>query len=154
MLEHLDWTLKSWDELSLDEFYAISAERIAVFVVEQDCPYQDFDGKDQVSHHFWASNSRGEVLAYLRIVKPGVSYEEVSIGRVLTSNSARGTGLGIALMQKGVEASLKLYGEVDIKISAQQYLIKYYEKFGFAAVGEGYLEDDIPHIAMIRKTRE
>lgn len=153
MLEHLDWTLKSWDELSLDEFYAISAERIAVFVVEQDCPYQDFDGKDQKSHHFWASNKEGEVMAYLRIVKPGVSYDEVSIGRVLTAQSARGAGVGIALMKKGVEATLKLYGEVDIKISAQEYLIKYYEKFGFVAVGEGYLEDDIPHIAMIRKTK-
>ena len=153
MLEHLDWTLKSWDELSLDEFYAISAERIAVFVVEQDCPYQDFDGKDQKSHHFWASNKEGEVMAYLRIVKPGVSYDEVSIGRVLTAQSARGAGVGIALMKKGVEATLKLHGEVDIKISAQEYLIKYYEKFGFVAVGEGYLEDDIPHIAMIRKTK-
>lgn len=153
MMEHLNWTLKSWDELSLEEFYAFSAQRIAVFVVEQDCPYQDFDGKDDVSHHLWASNSNGEVAAYLRIVKPGVSYKEVSIGRVLTAHSARRTGVGLALMEKGVAAVMQLYGAVDIKISAQEYLINYYEKFGFKAVGEGYLEDDIPHIAMIRKAK-
>lgn len=153
MMEHLNWTLKSWDELSLEEFYAFSVQRIAVFVVEQDCPYQDFDGKDDVSHHLWASNSNGEVAAYLRIVKPGVSYKEVSIGRVLTAHSARRTGVGLALMEKGVEAVMQLYGAVDIKISAQEYLINYYEKFGFKAVGEGYLEDDIPHIAMIRKAK-
>ncbi|MDP4953153.1 MAG: GNAT family N-acetyltransferase, partial [Flavobacteriales bacterium] len=87
----------------------------------------------------------------LRIVAPGVSYPQVAIGRVISSSKMRGAGLGIDLMKRGIEAINQQYGDVAIKLSAQQYLIKFYEKFGFQTVGEGYLEDDIPHIAMIRK---
>ena len=148
---HLNWKVKSWAELSLEEFYQIAQLRIDVFVIEQDCPYQDLDGKDQESIHLWAEEEGGEVLAYLRIVAPGVSYPQVAIGRVISSSKMRGAGLGIDLMKRGIEAINQQYGDVAIKLSAQQYLIKFYEKFGFQTVGEGYLEDDIPHIAMIRK---
>ncbi|MDG1159693.1 MAG: GNAT family N-acetyltransferase [Flavobacteriales bacterium] len=151
MSMHLNWKVKTWDELSLEAFYRIAQLRIDVFVIEQDCPYQDLDGKDQQSVHLWAEGEGGEVLAYLRIVAPGVSYPQVAIGRVISSSKMRGTGLGIELMKRGIEAVNQQYGDVAIKLSAQQYLIKFYEKFGFQTVGEGYLEDDIPHIAMIRK---
>lgn len=144
-----NWQLKSWGELSKDEFYKIAALRIEVFVIEQDCPYQDLDGKDQVCFHFWCENEVGEVLAYVRIVPPGVSYVYPAIGRVITSMNHRKEGLGVALMEKSMVETKKLYPNQKIKISAQQYLIKFYQKFGFETTGEGYLEDDIPHIAMI-----
>lgn len=146
-----NWVLKSWQELSKDELYKLLALRVEVFVIEQDCPYQDLDGKDQVSFHFWCENEEGRPLAYVRIVPPGVSYNYPSIGRVITHQDYRKEGLGIQLMEGSIEETMKLYPNQKIKISAQQYLINFYQKFGFETTGEGYLEDDIPHIAMITK---
>ncbi|MGF1564364.1 MAG: GNAT family N-acetyltransferase [Flavobacteriales bacterium] len=143
------WFLDGWEALSLNRWYAVAKLRCAVFVVEQNCPYQDFDGKDQRSHHLWAEDQKGEVHACLRIVAPGVSYEEVSIGRVATSADTRGTGMGKVLMQRGMQAVIQLYGDVPVRISAQHYLVRFYEAFGFKTVGEPYLEDDIPHIEML-----
>jgi len=146
----IQWYHKPFDLLTTQELYALIALRIDVFVVEQNCPYQDADGKDQKSAHVFAVNETGDIVACSRIVAPGVSYAEVSIGRVATSAAVRGKQIGKALMQQSIEAIERDYGLVPIRISAQSYLKRFYESFGFIQVGEEYLEDNIPHIQMLR----
>ena len=123
--------------------------RQQVFIVEQNCPYQDADEKDKESHHL-LGYINDVMVAYLRLVKPGISYEEMSFGRIVTTQSYRGTGLGVALMEEGIKQSITLYGTSKNRISAQSHLIPFYQKFGFEAAGKEYLEDDIPHIEMIK----
>ena len=147
----MDFFCKPFYELSLDELYEIMKIRQEVFVVEQTCPYLDADGKDQKGFHFYGKNEKGEMVAYTRILPSGISYENYpSIGRVLTTEQARGTGAGKELMEASIQALEQLFGFSDIKISAQCYLEKFYQSFGFESIGEPYPEDDIPHIAMIR----
>ena len=142
----LRWHDKAFDELSVAELYAILALRGRVFVVEQNCPYLDPDGADQVSHHVWATNEAGEIVAYLRVVPEGVKFPEVSIGRVITAPEARGTGLGKELMRRGIAAA----GAGPIRIGAQAHLEKFYGDLGFTRASEPYDEDGIPHIEMVR----
>ena len=144
----LTWQIKTWNNLTRDELYAILALRAEVFVVEQNCPYQDVDGKDLKSLHVCGFTPGGELCAYARLVMPGVSYDEWSIGRVVTSPRVRNTGAGRALMQ----TCMQHFADNSIgavRISAQSYLKKFYESFGFVHVSEEYLEDDIPHIEML-----
>lgn len=140
---------KSFAELSLTELYDLMVLRQEVFIVEQDCPYQDADGKDQDSLHVLGYD--GELLvAYTRIVPPGVSYEKyASIGRVVNKQSHRRLGLGKSLMDYSIKLTKVTHPSHPIKISAQEYLTKFYSGLGFKVIGEGYLEDDIPHVAMI-----
>lgn len=145
----LTWCSAEWPELTRDVWYAIAALRLDVFVVEQDCPYQDFDGKDQLSRHVWAVDESQQVLAYARIVAPGVSYAEPSIGRVVTALAARRSGLGKELMNYALGEVARCYGKSPVRISAQSYLIKFYTEFGFRSVGVEYLEDGIPHTEML-----
>jgi len=122
--------------------------RCSVFIIEQNCPYLDPDNKDLNSYHVmgWEGN---DLVAVARIVEPGISYVEVSVGRVATSSAVRGTGTGKVLMTKTMEYISAIFGEVPVRISAQSYLQKYYEAFGFKRTAkEEYLEDDIPHIQM------
>ena len=147
---HVRWYFKNWSALSLAHFHAIEHLRIAVFVVEQDCPYQDLDGKDLQSEHIYALDEQGRCMAYARLVEPGVSYAEPSIGRVATQIESRRTGLGKELMRVAIERQEEKYPSTGCRISAQCYLIPFYESFGFQKVGEEYLEDDIPHIQMFR----
>ena len=142
------WDCKSFNALANEDLYKIFRLRISVFVVEQSCPYQDADGKDLKSLHVMGIQS-GELAAYARIVLPGVSYKEVSIGRVVTSQKARRSGAGKMLMKKTMEYIEKDFGKVPIRIGAQLYLQKFYEGFGFLREGEEYLEDGIPHIIML-----
>lgn len=136
--------------LSLDQLYQIMALRQEVFVVEQDCPYLDADGKDQDSLHVLGCNEAGELLAYTRLVPLGVSYPgHVSIGRVVNSPKVRGQGTGRELMLVSLQFIKEHFGEQPMKISAQCYLQRFYESLGFIAIGASYLEDDIPHIAMV-----
>ena len=152
-LSAMKWELRSWEEITRDELYEMLQLRSEVFIVEQDCPYQDLDDKDQKCLHLWARDECG-MIAHARLVPKGVSYDlYASIGRVVASPKVRGTGVGQELMEKSVAACLQHFPGEDIKISAQQYLIRFYEKFGFRAIGDGYLEDNIPHIAMIRKVK-
>ena len=146
---NLKWVLKKFEELSLDELYAILQLRIEVFVVEQNCPFQDIDNKDQSCYHFMAWDN-DTLCAYTRIVPPGVSYKLPSIGRVVTSPKTRGEGLGRVLMEKSIDETKKLYGETDIKIGAQVYLQKFYTSLGFIQSSDIYLEDGIEHMEMIR----
>jgi ElaA protein len=137
-------------KLSLQELYDSMALRQEVFVVEQDCPYLDADGKDAAGQHLLGYNDTGMLIAYARLLPPGISYPEyASIGRVVTSPAARRTGAGKQLMRESIDWCRRLYGDVPLKISAQVYLIRFYESFGFKQVGAEYLEDDIPHIGMV-----
>lgn len=145
----MNWLAKPFAELTPHELYQVLRLRSEVFVVEQNCVFLDMDNKDAVCQHFMAWNEAGNLLAYTRIVPPGVSYDEPSIGRVVTSPSARGLKIGRELMQRSIELTHQLHGNVPIKIGAQMYLQKFYESLGFVQSSEMYLEDDIPHIEMI-----
>lgn len=143
--------LKKFEALTLLEFYEIMALRQEVFIVEQNCPYLDADGKDPKSWHLMLRNEAGSLVSYARLLPKGVSYSEYcSIGRVVSSPSVRGQGAGVKLMNAAVENTVKLFNNDPIKIGAQSYLIRFYEGFGFVDTGENYLEDGIPHTIMIR----
>lgn len=144
----LNWTYKSFEELSKTELYTILRLRSEVFVVEQDCNYQDVDGKDLKCHHLMAWDV-DNLVAYTRIVPPGVSFAEASIGRVLSNSRYRGIGAGITLMGKSIEKVYETHGKRPIRIGAQLYLKKFYESFGFVKDSDEYLEDEIPHIEMV-----
>ncbi len=152
----INWSCKPYKELTTEELYDIFRLRISVFVVEQNCPYQDADGKDQKSLHVQgrlipgpSPKGEGSLIAYARIVLPCVSYKEISIGRVVTSKEVRRTGAGKLLMEKTMEYIQKEFGKVPIRIGAQAYLQKFYEEFGFVREGDEYLEDGIPHIILL-----
>jgi ElaA protein len=138
-----------FQNLSLQQLYDILQLRSEVFVVEQDCVYQDIDNYDQISTHILAYD-KGLLVAYSRILPPNTYFDKASIGRVITKESHRKLKLGHKLMQESISYIEETYGKQPIKISAQQYLIKFYSKHGFKPKGEGYLEDGIPHIAMYR----
>ena len=146
----MQWFLKTFNELTLDEFHSILKLRIDVFVVEQNCPYPELDNKDQLAYHFFCKNNN-EVIAYTRIFKPGNYYQEAAFGRVVVHQDFRKQKLGKQLIKKTIVESYKLFGNVPIKIGGQTYLKKFYESFGFKQVGEEYLEDGIPHVYMILK---
>jgi ElaA protein len=142
---------KRFEELDLNELYAIMALRQEVFVVEQDCVYQDLDSKDQVALHLFIRESAGDgVLAYARIFSPDVLHEEMAaIGRVVVRKEKRGTGLGKEIMRYGIELCRRKYPRVPIRISAQTYLADFYAALGFRDTGHHYLEDGIPHMEML-----
>lgn len=144
----LRWQWCKLGELSAEQVYAVLAARVAVFVVEQNCPYQDLDGLDGVAEHLivW---SGAEVAGYLRVLGPGTRFADPSIGRIITMKPFRGTGLGRDVVAKGLERTRQRYPGQPVRISAQKYLEKFYRDFGFVAVSEPYLEDDIPHVEML-----
>ena len=140
--------IKHFNELTTMELYSILRARAEIFVVEQDCVYQDLDNKDLNAWHVWFEDEDG-VAAYCRVLDKGVSYEgEGSIGRVITVK--RGTGLGYKVMMEGIRVAEEKFGQTSLRISAQQYAQGFYEKCGFVRVSEPYLEDDIPHVQMVR----
>ncbi len=146
----LSWRHKTFEELSNVELYELIKLRNEVFVVEQDCVYQDADGKDLQSTHLLGYDGN-DLAAYVRIVPEGVSYAGYcSIGRVVVSPNHRRKEYGKAVMEKGIEICKATYKE-QIKISAQCYLEKFYTELGFEVISEQYLEDDIPHYAMLFK---
>ena len=146
----MTWVLKTFDSLTLQELYAILRLRTEVFVIEQNCVFQDMDNKDQQCCHLMGWKD-GQLIAYTRLVPPGVSYKEPSIGRVVTSPVARGNGTGKLLMEKSIEEIIQLYGKTTIKIVAQLYLKKFYESLGFSQTSNKYDEDGIDHIEMNRQ---
>ena len=150
----LHWNCKPFYELNLDELYAMMQLRQEVFVVEQDCAYLDADGLDQKAWHLMGWDDKKQLIAYSRLLPKGLSYSEyAAIGRVVTSNKVRGNGVGKQLMGETIKHIKQIFDTSTIKISAQCYLIRFYESFGFFSIGEEYLEDGIPHIAMIRKEK-
>lgn len=148
-MANTEWSLKKFNELTALEVYEILKLRSEVFVVEQNCVFLDMDDKDQFSYHL-QGRINGELAAVVRILPPGLSYEEPSIGRVVSSPKFRRQGVGIELMQTAIQKTIALHGNVAIKIGAQLYLKKFYESFGFQQCSDSYMEDDIPHIKMIR----
>ena len=144
----MDWKMKRFEELTTTELYEILRVRAEVFVVEQTCIYQDLDEKDKKAYHLFCEEE-GKILAYLRILDKGVSYSEISIGRVLTTENNRKKGLAREMMKKAINFICKDLGEKQIRISGQLYLQVFYESLGFQTVSEMYLEDDIPHVEML-----
>jgi len=142
-------SVKKFNELTVDELHDILQLRSEVFVVEQDCVYQDIDGKDRKALHI-IGKKNNKIVAYTRCFAPGIYFEEAAIGRVVVSAEERKFGFGHDIMKASVKAIQNEYKTEAIKLSAQTYLVKFYEIHGFNAIGEGYLEDGIPHIAMIK----
>lgn len=142
--------VKQFHEFTIDELYDTLQLRSEVFVVEQDCVYQDIDGKDRKALHVIGTDENEKIVAYTRIFDAGDYFDKASIGRVVVSESARAFGYGHTIMKASIAAIDKHFNTKSIKISAQTYLKKFYESHGFAKVGEEYLEDGIPHIGMVR----
>ncbi len=149
----INWQIKTFDELSNDELFEVLRLRQAVFVVEQECAYPDIDATDKVALHllgYLAGEPHAELAVYARLIKPGVTYEYASIGRVVVAPQARGKDYGRALMLRAITEVEQRYPHGPIKIGAQQHLETFYVSLGFERVSEMYLEDDIPHIDMMR----
>ncbi len=145
------WFYKSFQELTATEIYEILALRSEVFVVEQNCVFQDMDGKkDFESIHLFGKTIDNQLVAYTRILPANLAFKYASIGRVANSPKLRGKGIGKLLMEKSIETLYKIFGKVPIEIGAQYYLKSFYESFGFVISSEIYLEDDIEHIEMIK----
>ena len=144
----ITWICKPFDELLVSELYAVLKLRSEVFVVEQNCVFLDADNKDQASFHLmgWEQDV---LIAYTRLVPPGVAYEEASIGRVVTALTARHSGSGRQLMQESIKLCKKMFGNNAIRIGAQLYLKEFYSSLGFVPTGGIYPEDGIEHIQML-----
>ena len=145
----LNIQVKTFDELNTQTLYDVLQLRSEVFVVEQDCVYQDIDGKDQKALHILGYKDQ-KLIAYTRVFKPGLYFNEASIGRVVVVKNQRQFKYGYSIMEASIKAVQDYYKETTIKISAQTYLSKFYKHLGFKAIGEEYLEDGIPHIAMVK----
>ncbi len=146
----MNYNIKKFSELENNELYKILELRCEVFVVEQNCAYNDVDNKDQDAYHLLLEDNK-KIIAGLRILKKGVSYDQISIGRVVVSKTHRGLGIAKEMMLKAIEFIENDLNEKEIKISAQAYLIEFYKSIGFVEVSQVYLEDDIPHIDMLYK---
>ena len=150
----LNWTLSTLDSLRPTQLYELLSLRNAVFVVEQNCVYQDVDGYDLAAHHLLGTqgdSGNTKILACARIIAPGIKYPEASIGRIVTSAEVRGHGEGKRLLHEAIAACETLYPGAGIALSAQQHLEEFYAGFGFITRSEPYLEDDIPHLEMARQ---
>ncbi|SEW05907.1 ElaA protein [Chitinophaga sp. YR573] len=143
------WIVKTFEELTTTELYALLRLRSEVFVVEQTCAFQDMDDTDQLAVHVMGYIDN-ELVAYTRLFGPGIKYEYASIGRVVTSQKVRSSGAGRQLMEYSIAIVEERFGKAPIKIGAQQYLQKFYTSLGFVQSSEMYMEDAIPHIEMIR----
>ncbi len=160
MISKTTWQAKTFTELSLNQLYDLLKLRVDIFVVEQTCFYPDLDGeKDQLDRHPNTLHLLGyqgdKLVGYLRVLPKGQSYpNNISIGRVVIAVNARGCGLGHELMAKGISLCHQYFPSEVIKISAQQHLRAYYHEHGFSQVSDMYLEDGIPHIAMLRDNKQ
>jgi ElaA protein len=145
----LGWQFKSYEALTLTELYAMLQLRTEVFVVEQNCVFQDMDGADDQAMHLLGLQD-DKLLAYARCFNAGIKFKEASIGRVITHASLRGTGAGHALMRQALGSMQMVWGVQPIRIGAQARLEKFYEQHGFKAASAPYIEDGIAHIEMLR----
>ncbi len=145
----LSITTKTFQELTTKELYDLLQLRVDVFCVEQNCVYQDLDGKDEKALHV-IGKKNNKIIAYTRVFKPGDYFKESSIGRVVVSKDERQHKYGYDIMKASIQAVKDYFNETTIKLSAQTYLRKFYNNLGFKEIGEEYLEDGIPHIAMVK----
>ncbi len=144
----MEWKMKKYKDLTIEELYKILKVRNEVFVVEQQCPYQDCDGKDQFSYHLFLEDNK-EIIAYCRIVEKGVSYDNMSIGRVLVIEKYRRKGVARKMLINAIRFIEENLNETTIRISGQLYLKDFYKNLDFKEVTDVYLEDNIPHIEML-----
>lgn len=153
----IEWKLAEFEQLSLEQLYQALSLRQQVFIVEQDCPYNDADGLDQACWHllgYTEVDGKQQLVAYSRIVPAGLKFDLPAIGRVVTSQSVRREGAGKQLMAQSIQSLQTLFGSNACRISAQMYLLDFYQSFGFEEVGASYLEDGIPHVDMVRQHSE
>ncbi|MEH6452029.1 MAG: GNAT family N-acetyltransferase [Psychromonas sp.] len=152
----MKWNNLSFSELSVDQLYDLMKLRVDVFVVEQNCPYNELDEKDRdkQTRHLLAYNDSNHIMAYARILAPGISYPDASIGRVIVAQHARGLGLAHRLMIKAIEVSSTYWPKKNIQIGAQEHLQCFYQQQGFEVASEMYLEDGIPHLDMLLKIKD
>lgn len=150
-MTNIIWKIKSFEDLNTTELYNILKIRQEVFIVEQTCYYLDADGFDEQAIHIWAEQN-GEIIAYCRIFNIGIKYKECSVGRVLTHPNYRQLRLGKKLIRIAIATIENRFSSEEIRISAQDYLLKFYTDLGFIATEKKYLEDDIPHTEMFRST--
>lgn len=147
----MEWNIKYFNDLSPEELYNILKLRSEIFVVEQQCIYLDCDDKDKVSYQLFKKNHEGDIIASVRILPKGVSYNEPSIGRVVVRKDYRRKGIASEMMKIAIDFIKNEFNENAIRISAQLYLLEFYKSVGFLPVSEPYLEDNIPHIEMLHR---
>ncbi|MEW4369360.1 GNAT family N-acetyltransferase [Paenibacillus kandeliae] len=148
----MTWYIKHFNELNTTELYCILKERTDIFVVEQNCPYPEVDGKDIHCYHLFKWEDE-QIVAYARLLPPGIAYTQASIGRVIVKASHRGQGLAGDLFARAIHYIQQQLNETEIKIQAQEYLCTFYGSYGFEPISESYLEDGIPHVDMLLTKR-
>jgi len=148
----ISWKIKTWEQLKTKELYSILKLRSKVFVVEQNCVYQDIDDKDKLAIHVFGF-VEGKIIAYSRLFNKKEYFKETSFGRAVVESANRGKGIGDMLVEKSLLTIKEKYKEQKVKISAQAHLVNFYKKHGFKTIGKEYLEDGIPHIAMLANIR-
>ena len=149
----MDYFLKQFHQLTVDELYGILKLRAEVFVVEQDCAYQDLDGKDSLACHMFLKDG-DEVVAVLRILPENVAFEDMAIGRVVVSEKYRGRGIAKKIMKNAIDYITTDLGMDKIRLSGQAYLIRFYEDLGFRKVSDVYLEDGIDHFEFLYEVKK
>ena len=147
----MQWILKKFNDLTVNEFHDILQLRINIFIVEQNCPYPELDNKDKIAFHLFGIDKNNKIIAYTRIFKPGDFYKEAAFGRVVVHEEYRNQKIGSQLVKETIIETHKLFGNINIKIGAQTYLKDFYQSFGFQQVDDDYIEDGIPHIHMVKK---
>ncbi|MGG1369614.1 GNAT family N-acetyltransferase [Priestia megaterium] len=145
----MTWCIKSFQELTNDELYEILQVRTAIFVVEQKCAYLEVDGKDKLAYHLFKKENE-KIIAYLRVLPKGISYQEASLGRIIVKQAQRGMGLGRELVARGIDFLENELHEKTIKIQAQSRLQTFYESFGFRSVSDIYSDEGLPHVDMLK----
>lgn len=153
-MAEIQWEVKTFQQLTVDELFEVLQLRVAVFVVEQRCPYPELDQFDRhaETRHVSGRDERGQLIAYARILPPGMNYPEVRIGRIAVKAEARGKGVGRELLRMALSVTQECWPGSAIRISAQEYLQGFYARYGFTRVSDGYLEDGIPHVEMVKES--
>jgi len=147
--ETLSWHWLTFEQLTVYQLHDLMALRTDVFVVEQNCVYHELDGRDKACYHLLGMDASEELVAYCRVLPPGLVYPEVAFGRVLIRESHRGQGLGRTLMEQTMHYLINTFGKVPVHIAAQDYLESFYQSFGFKTTSPVFLDDGIPHIEML-----
>jgi len=153
-MNNIQWNVQTFQELTLDQLFDVLKLRMDVFVVEQHCAYPELEEYDRYpeTRHLSGRNASGQLLAYARILSPGLRYSEVNLGRFVVSADSRRQGIGHQLLQTALHGISRCWPGHAIKISAQDYLLAFYEQYGFIRMSEVYLEDGIPHVDMLKET--
>ena len=152
-IQNLQWSWKSFEQITKEELYEILSFRQSIFVVEQKSWYQDADGLDNISLHLLLKDNTF-LVGYLRLIPPGKKYDTPSIGRIAIKENLRGNAIGSELVKRGIKKSSETYLTDSVTISAQNYLTKFYQNHGFTIQGEVYDEDGIPHVKMVKDGKE